>query len=106
MNNNNITLGGMSAEALESLSARALALARDLRASEPSYELALANGVRDHSYSTVRWGTVASYGGEATITMADGSLWRAVGYGPRGTAEYVSRDGGIEMIPLAKEEEK
>lgn len=95
-----MNLSGMSASALESLAKRATALAEDLRKDEPSYDLAIANGVRDEGYSTVRYGRVPSYSGEALITMEDGRQWRAVGHGPSGTAEHVSMDGWIEFIPV------
>lgn len=48
-----INLSGMSADALTKLAERASALAKDLRKAEPSYELALENGVEDRSYPTV-----------------------------------------------------
>ena len=95
-----IDLSGLSAQHLERLSKRALQLARDLRKKEPSDALALANGVEDNSYNTVRWGGVSSYSGEAVVTMADGSVWRCIGHRPTGTAEYVARDGWIEKIPM------
>lgn len=95
-----ISLAGMSADALEALSRRAAALAADLRKEEPSYALALEAGVRDVGYDTVRHGWVPSFSGEAVVTMADGRRWRCVGHGPRGTAEAVYRNGYIEMVPL------
>ncbi len=93
-------LKGMSAVSLEALSKKAAALAVDLRESQPSYELALENGVEDCSYDTVRCGTVGKYRGTAEITMTDGSHWKAIGHSPKGTAEYVSKDGYIEFIPI------
>lgn len=54
-----MNLSGMSASALESLAKRATALAEDLRKDESSYDLAIANGVRDEGYSTVRYGRVS-----------------------------------------------
>ena len=96
-------LRGMSAAALEELAKRAAALAADLRKEEPTYELALENGIEDRGYSTVRWGFVPSFAGTAEITMADGRRWRAIGHGPEGTAEYVSRRGWIEFVPVVPE---
>lgn len=96
-------LTGMSANKLERISQKAADLAADLRKTEPSYRLALAAGVCDVSYRTVRWGVVASYSGEVIITMEDGSTWRAVGHGSTGTAEYVDKQGYIEFIPLPTE---
>ena len=95
-----INLSGLSAVALQALAERAQTLAADLRKGEPSYELALENGVEDRSYNTVRYGLVGSYRGEAVVTMADGQRWRCVGRGPRGDASHISRDGYIEFIPL------
>jgi len=90
----------MSAEQLEHLAAQAAKLAKDLRGQEPTYTLALEAGVVDKSYRTVRYGMVPDYRGEAIITMADGTTWKAVGHGPTGTAEFVAKEGYIEFIPL------
>lgn len=90
----------LSAEALEKIAKDAAELARELRGKEPTYALALAAGIEDTSYSTVRYGRVASYSGTATITMADGSKWSAVGHRPTGPADYVARQGYIEFKPL------
>ena len=95
-----MNFAGMSADALEKLARDASELATALRAAQPNYAVALANGIRDRSYSTVRWGRVADYSGEAIITMADGRRWRAVGHGPEGGAEMISRHGWIEFQPL------
>ena len=93
-------LSKKSAEQLNTLAKRATSLAQDLQKREPSYELAIENGIRDKSYSTVRYGRVPSYAGEVEITMSDGSRWRAIGHGPTGNAHVVTRDGYIEFIPL------
>lgn len=95
-----IDLKNMSVQQLESLSHAASKLANDLRKQEPSYDLALLNGVRDKSYPTVANGYVSKYSGEALITMADGRKWRAVGHGPAGDAYTVTRQGFIEFIPI------
>lgn len=100
----NVNLSGMSAVQLDTLAAKAKSLAADLRKSQPTYDLALAAGVRDNSYGTVRWGRVASYSGEAVVTLEDGSRWRCVGRRPKGDAETVERQGYIEFIPLPPEE--
>ena len=70
--------------------------------SRPTALLAIAAGVEDDSYSTVRYGMVASYRGEAMVTLPNGSEWRCVGHGPQGNAETLARDGYIEMIPSVK----
>ncbi len=95
-----VSLAGLSASRLEALAEKANALASDLRKSEPSYDLAMTAGILDKGYKTVRWGHVASYSGEAEIVMEDGRRWKAIGHGSRGDAEYVSRQGYIEFIPL------
>jgi hypothetical protein len=96
----NINFGGRSATELEEIAAHAARLAADLRREQPSDELALAHGVIDRSYSTVRCGTVTSYAGEAIVTLSNGSRWRCVGRGPRGGAEWVAKNGFIEKIPV------
>lgn len=90
----------MSAAALRDLAAEMVQRAKDLEAAQPTIALALAAGVRDASYGTVRWGTVADYRGEGVVTMADGRRWRCVGHGPTGSAEVISRRGYVEFIPL------
>jgi DNA polymerase III delta subunit len=49
-------LSRWSSEALLNVAKRATALAADLKAGSPTIALALEAGVRDNSYSTVRWG--------------------------------------------------
>jgi len=90
----------MSPTTLRDLAAQFVARAKQLEAEQPTYALALAAGVRDCSYGTVRWGTVADYRGEGVVTMADGRRWRCVGHGPTGSAEIIRKHGFIEMIPL------
>ena len=99
---NNINLTGMSADSLKALAEKAMALAADLRKSQPSYELALESGVKDKSYPTVANGYVSSYSGEAVVTMEDGSKWRCVGRGPKGCPAHISKQGFIEFIPLTE----
>lgn len=91
---------GMSADSLERIAEKATELARQLRKEEPTYELALASGVRDKSYKTVRCGIVSSYSGEATIIMENGTLWIAKGHGPTGGPSWISRQGYIEFTKL------
>jgi hypothetical protein len=67
---------------------------------KPSYSDAIGRGIEDRSYRTVRWGTVPSYSGTAIITV-DGRKWRAIGYGPKGSPERVSRNGYIAFILLS-----
>ena len=95
-----INLSGLSADALQALAKRASELAADLRAEQPSYELAIEAGGKDNGYDTVRCGWVNSYRGEAVIEMSNGKKWRCVGHGPRGDASWVSKDGYIEFIPM------
>ena len=95
-----IDLSNMSATELRVLAKKAAELAEALAAERPRYALALANGVRDTSYNTVRWGRIPSFTGTAIIQMEDGRRWKAIGHEPTGTAEYVSRDGYIEFVPL------
>ena len=92
-----INLSNMSAVELMELSRKAKKLADDLFKEQPSYELAVTNGIIDKSYNTPRWGLVADYRGEAVIEMADGRRWRAVGHPPQGNAHIVSRDGYISF---------
>jgi hypothetical protein len=68
---------------------------------KPSYSDAISQGIEDRSYRTVRWGTVPSYSGTAIIQDADGRKWRAIGHGPKGSPERVSRNGYIEFILLS-----
>ena len=97
-----INLSGLSADALTKLAERASALAADLRKEQPSYELALENGVEDRSYPTVANGYVSSFRGEAVVTMANGRKWRCIGRCPRGDASHISKQGYIEFIPLGE----
>lgn len=83
--------------------------AKDLRAEAPSYELAIQAGVKDKSYSTVRYGRVASYAGTAVVKMANGDQWVCTGHGPTGDAATVSREGYIsfrkqEIVELSAED--
>lgn len=64
------------------------------------YEQALKNGVQDKSYSTVRYGHVAAYSGEAIVTDEDGKLYKAIGVGTRGSAEFLDREGFIKFLPM------
>ena len=96
----NIDLSNMSAVQLEQLANVALDIANDLRKKEPSYKLAILAGVQDSSYKTVRHGRISRYAGEATITMDDGSLWKALGHGTEGSPEFVTREGYIEFFRL------
>ena len=97
-----INFSEMSADALDALAQRASTLATDLRTKQPTYELALANGVQDMSYRTVRFGRIASYWGTANITMDDGSRWVAIGHRPTGGPGWVSREGWIEFVPATE----
>lgn len=91
----------MSVQSLRQLAAKANQIAADLQKIEPSYAMALQAGIKDKGYSTVANGYVSDYSGEAIITMANGSRWKAIGRGPQGNAYTISRDGFIEFIPLA-----
>ena len=63
-------------------------------------KLALANGVRDESYDTVRYGRIPSYAGRAEFATSDGTKWRAIGHSPKGTPERVSEPGYIEYTEV------
>lgn len=95
-----MNLVNMSVVQLEQLAVKAKRLADDLRKDQPSYELAMEAGIRDESYQTVRFGTVAKYSGDVIVTMADGKTWRCVGRGPTGGADWISKQGYIEFFPL------
>ena len=97
-------MSGLSWVALTELAERSTTLAADLKAKEPSYALALEAGVEDRGYETVRFGYVASYRGEATVTMADGSRWKCVGHKPTGGPDWIGREGYIEFVPLTEPE--
>lgn len=56
--------------------------------------LALANGVTDHSYSTVAYGWVESFRGVATFPWR-GAVVRATGNGPTGTPAWLRGNGYI-----------
>lgn len=92
-------LRGKSAQELEKLAKLAKALADDLRLNQPSYELALQNGVVDKSYDTVANGTISSYGGEAIVRLENGTVWECIGRPSTGSAHYAN-DGYIEFIPI------
>ena len=62
--------------------------------------IAQENGVKDRSYSTLRYGPVGDYEGECIVTLPDGDKWRAVGFGPRGTADTLCQRGGIRFYPI------
>lgn len=94
-----MNLSGLSKQELRKLSKKAASLADDLEKKEPSYELALENGIMDCGYNTTANGYVSSYGGEAEIIMDDGSKWKAIGHGPDGDAWSIYRQGYIEFIP-------
>jgi len=91
---------GMSTEMLEQIAENAAKLAKQLRAEEPSYDLALANGVHDESYNTVRFGKVSSYSGKAEIVMENGTRWVAEGHKPTGGADWIGREGFIEFTKI------
>lgn len=50
--------------------------------------------VEDHGYDTPSNGGVQSFAGSGEVKWA-GRTWRVQGFGPEGTPEYVSRDGGF-----------
>lgn len=93
----------MSSAQLTHLSEMCQKLAQDLKKKEPSYELALLNGIQDKTYNTVRNGIIPSYGGETIIKMNDGTKWKAIGHRSSGTAHYVSRVGWIEFVLLSSD---
>ena len=91
-------LKNKSAVELRQLAREAMEIAEDLEKQQPSVELALLNGVQDIGYRTVRNGYVFSYRGEARITMSDGSFWKAIRHGPKGTASDIYKQGYVEFI--------
>ena len=96
----NDEMKALSPTALRALAKILVERASALEAEQPSAALAIAAGVRDTSYGTVRYGTITSYSGEGIVKMADGRRWKCVGHGPSGNAEVVTRRGYIEYIPL------
>jgi hypothetical protein len=84
---------------LAAIAKQANELASMLKQVEPSYELALLNGVKDTSYNTVRFGLVDSFSGEATVTMDNGNVFKCIGHGTQGGPGYISKQGYIEFIP-------
>jgi hypothetical protein len=97
----NRIMRGMSAEELEDLSEQALEMAKHLKEDQPTYELALMNGVEDWSYYTVRFGMVRSYRGESLVAMGNGTKWRCIGHPPALDENTISHNGWIEMIPFS-----
>jgi hypothetical protein len=95
-----INLNGMSRIALLELAAKATALANDLRKEEPSYQLALAAGVEDRSYNTVRHGLVSCYTGEGFVRMDNGALWKCIGHGTKGRNGELHSEGYIEFFKI------
>jgi hypothetical protein len=93
-------LKGISAEGLRRLAKEAVKIASHLEEVQPSYKLALLNGIEDKSYDTPSWGWVSSYSGVANIVMDDGTKWVATGHGPRGSASWISTDGFIEFVKV------
>lgn len=93
-------LKNKSSEELNAISIKAKKLAKELKKEQPSYNLALQNGVKDHSYNTTANGMIESYSGSAIIVMSNGQKWEAIGHGPKGNAYYVDREGYIEFIKL------
>ena len=92
---------GMSVEGLRALAKLANRTADDLSKEIPSYELALAAGIEDRSYQSVRNGWIPSYGGQAEVTLANGKKFRCVGHRNHGGDAYTAHPNGfIEFIPL------
>lgn len=54
--------------------------------------------VADKSYPTVRWGWIPSYDGSELVKNTTGKWVLRIGYGPEGTAEWVSRRGYIQEV--------
>jgi hypothetical protein len=95
-----LAISDSNSQALRDIASIALRLAEDLEKIEPSYTLAVAAGVRNKSYDTVCFGRIASFEGEAILTMADGRKWRCVGYGPVGGCDWIRSHGGITFSLL------
>ncbi len=62
--------------------------------------LLLAQGVRDVSYSTVRYGGVANFRGQGVLEMPDGTFVRQTGYSTMGNAQVLERRGFLEVLPI------
>lgn len=95
-----MNLSNLSSVELKKIAKKALQLAADLEKQEPSYALALENGIKDCSYNTTANGYVYSYSGEAEVTMDNGRKWKAVGHRPDGDAWCIYRQGYIEFVPI------
>ncbi len=67
---------------------------------KPTLEVALAHGLEDTSYSTVRYGWVTRYEGNKTFSLPNGSIWRATGKSTRGTAEILYSEGGYKITRI------
>lgn len=66
----------------------------------PTISDAVAAGIRDKSYDTVRYGWVPSYTGRAVVVLADGTTseyWHARGYGPTGGPDWIGKYGGVQF---------
>lgn len=91
----------MSVEQLRALAKLATRTAEDLAKDLPTYELALAAGIRDKSYQAVRDGWIPSYSGEVEVTLASGKKFRCVGHRNHGGDAYTAYPNGfIEFLPL------
>ncbi len=93
-------LNGLSSDSLRALASFANNLAGEKEGGQPTYQLALLNGIKECGYSTASWGWVRAYSGTATIVMSDGSKWVATGHGPQGSASRLSRNGFIEFVKV------
>lgn len=71
------------------------ALAKDLYADKPTYELAIAGGVEEKFITDPGKDPVWGYRGEAVIHMANGSIWRAIGDPAVIHGDHIFRQGRI-----------
>lgn len=100
MNLTSMNLTSMSIGELKLVAETATNLAKELEGHCPSIQQAILNGVRDTSYTTVRYGYVSSFAKKAFVRQANGVVWLCTGHGTSGNAEYISREGYIDFQKL------
>lgn len=90
----------VSANHLSELGKALLKLSEKMLEEQPSKQEALAAGIEDRGYNTVRHGYVSSYRGIAIIQKEDGRKFRCIGHEPEGDAEVIMRNGFIEFVEI------
>jgi hypothetical protein len=80
--------------------ALAIAAAEQARFESALIKMACREGIiEDLSYRTVRYGLVSDFQGEGILNYKD-TLYVIKGYGPRGTGEQLTADGGVLIEKL------